>query len=144
MDTSRRPADELLEVARVLLLLQGSILVATTIEALIWGAIFAGATGSPALMSGVSAALVFVARVRLRADRRWTRRLVYAIEGLTVATLAIDSVLAILLAGALPPAVALLTQLVLPLSVITLVRRSARAAAAPILLTTTAVLERAS
>jgi hypothetical protein len=144
MDTIRRPADDLLELARVLLLVQGAILIATTIEALVWGVIFAGAPGSPVWMSGASAAIVLVARVRLRADRRWTRRLVYAIEGLTLATLFLDAALAVALAGTLPPAVALLTQLLLPLSVITLVRRSARATAVPIPLITTAVLERAS
>ena len=52
MKTNRRPADDLLEVARALLLLQGAILIATTIEALVWAAVFPGASGSPALMSG--------------------------------------------------------------------------------------------
>jgi hypothetical protein len=144
METSRRPADDLLEVARVLLLLQGSILVATTIEALIWGFVFAGAAGTPVFMSGAAAATILVARVRLRADHRWTRRLVYAVEGLTLAVLAIDTILAIVLAGALPPAVALLTRLVLPMSVIVLLRRSARATAAPIRSSSVAALEVAS
>ena len=130
-DTTRRPADDLLEVARALLLLQGAILVATTIEALIWGGIFAGAVGSPVLTSGTATAVVLVARARLRADRRWARRLVYGVEGLTLATLAIDTALAIALAGALPTAMTLLTQLLLPLSVILLLRGSARAPSAP-------------
>src|SRR5258708_529726 len=41
MDSSHRPADELLEVVRVLLLLQGTVLVASTIEALFLGRIAA-------------------------------------------------------------------------------------------------------
>ncbi len=131
MDTTRRPTDELLDLARVLLLLQGSILVATTIEALIWGVVFPGA-GAPVLMSGVSAAVILVARTALRADRRWARRLVYVIEGLTLAAVTVDVALAVALTHALPPIVALLTQLVLPLSVVTLLRRSARAVAAPV------------
>jgi hypothetical protein len=40
----------------------------------------------------------------------------------------VDIVLALVLAHSLPPAVAILTQLVLPLSVITLLRRAARTA----------------
>lgn len=143
MDTSRRPADDLLDVVRALLLLQGAILVVTTIEALIVGAAFA-TTGGPVLMSGVAAVAILVARTRLRADRRWPRRLVYIVEGLTLATIAIDTALAIALTRELPPLVALLTQLVLPISVITVLRRSARAAAAPIPLSTVSTLGVAS
>jgi hypothetical protein len=128
MNTNARPADDLLDVARVLLLLQGAILVATTLEALIWGLIFPGGGGA-ALMSGVSAVVILVARLRLRADRRWSRRLIYLVEGSTVALFAVDMVLAIALTRALPPLVALITQLVLPISVVTLLRRSARATA---------------
>jgi hypothetical protein len=126
VDTTRRPADELLDVARALLLLQGAILVATTIEALVWAAVFPGASGSPALISGASAFVILVARVRLRADRRWTRRMVYLVEGLILLTAAIDVVIGLVLAGALPPMVALLTQVLLPIAVIVLLRRSSR------------------
>jgi hypothetical protein len=127
MDTSRRRADDFLDLARVLLLLQGSILVATTIESLIWGMAFAGAAAAPLLLSGGVAVGILVARARLRADRRWTRRLVYVVEGFTLAFLALDLALAIALTGTPPPAVALLTRFVLPVSVIFLVRQSARA-----------------
>lgn len=131
MDKTRPPAEELLAVARVLLLVQGAILVATTIEALIWGVIFRGAGGA-VLMSGMSALVILIARTRLRADRRWARRLVYVVEGLTLAAVTVDIALAVALTHAFPPVVALLTQLVLPISVVMLLRRSARAAAAPI------------
>lgn len=141
MDTIRRPIDDLLEVARVLLLLQGSILVATTIEALIWGVIFGGTAGVPVFMSGAAALVILVARARVRADRRWTRKLVYAVEGVILATLTLDTVLAVALTGALPPAVALLTRFVLPISVILLLRRSARTTAAPISSITAAAVE---
>jgi hypothetical protein len=126
MDRTSRPDNELLEVARVLLLVQGSILLATTIEALIWGAAFAGAAGATVFLSGAAAAVILVGRARLRADRRWSRRLVYVVEVVTLVTLAIDTALAIALTGALPPAVALLTRLLLPLAVIVLLRRGAR------------------
>ena len=130
METTRRLADDLLDVARALLLLQGSILVATTIESLFWGVVFPGAGGA-VLMSGASAVVILVARTRLRADRTWARRLVYAVEGLTLTVVAVDIALALALTHALPPVVALLTQLVLPVCVVTLLRRSARKAAAP-------------
>ena len=140
--TPRRRADDLLDVARALLLLQGAILVATTIEALIWGAAFPAA-GGPVLLSGSAAAVILGARARLRADRRWPGRLIYLVEALTLAAMTIDVALAIALTHALPPVVTLLTQLLLPISVIALIRRSTRAAAAPIG-STVAVLEVAS
>lgn len=130
MDTSRRPADDLLDVVRALLLLQGAILVATTIESLIVGAAL-GTTGGPVLMSAVAAAAILGARGRLRADRQWPRRLIYVVEVLKLATIAVDAALAFALTRELPPVVALLTQLVLPASVITLLRRSARGTGAP-------------
>lgn len=119
-----RPADDLLDVARVLLLLQGAILVATTIEALFWGAAFGA--GGAVLISGAAAVVILVARSRLRAERRWPRRLISVIEGLIVALFTVDIALALALTHALPPVVALLTQLVLPVAVITLLRRSVR------------------
>jgi len=126
METTRRPADDLLDVARALLLFQGAILVATTIEALVWAMLFAGASGSPVLMSGASAFVILVARTRLRTDRRWARRLVYLVEGLILLTATINVAIGLALAHALPPIVALLTEVALPISVVALLRRSAR------------------
>jgi hypothetical protein len=126
VETSRRAADDLLDVARALLLLQGAILIATTIEALVWAVFFPGASGSPAVMSGVAAIVILIGRTRLRADRRWARRLVYLVEGVILVTAAVDTVIGLALADALPPMVALLTQVVLPIAVITLLRRSGR------------------
>jgi hypothetical protein len=125
MDTNSRPPEDFLDLARVLLLLQGSILVATTIESLIWGMAFGGAAAAPLLLSGGAAVVILVARARLRADRRWTRRLVHGVQGFTLAFLALDLALAITLTGTPPPAVALLTRFVLPVCVIYLLRQSA-------------------
>jgi hypothetical protein len=125
METIRRPADDLLEVAKVLLLLQGALLVATTIEALVWAVFFPGASGSPALMSGAAAVAILFARIRVRPDRRWSRRLVYFGEGVILLTAAIDLAIGLALAHALPPMVAVLTQIALPIAVIALLRRSA-------------------
>jgi hypothetical protein len=130
MDTTRRPTDELLDVARVLLLLQGAVLVATTIEALLWTLVFPGAAGTPLVMSSVVAMLVLVASARLRPGRSWTRRIVYGVETVILVNLVIDLALAVVVTGHVPPIVALLTRFVLPLSVIGLVRQSARATVA--------------
>ena len=131
MEVTRRPADDLLDVVRVLLLVQGAILLATTVEALIWSIAFAGAAGPSFLVTATMAAAIFVARARMRVDRRWTHRLVYIVEGVLVATLAIDTALAVAIVGAVPPAVAVLTRFVLPVSVIALLHRAARSAPVP-------------
>ena len=143
MRIPRQTTDDLLDLARALLLLQGALLVATTIEALIWGTFFP-VTGGPILLSGATAVMLLIARVRLRADRRWPRRLAYTVEGLTLAVATVDIALAIALTGGLPPLVVLLTQVALPLSVIVLLRRSARATAVPLSVSMVASVEVAS
>ena len=129
METARRPSDDLLDVARALLLLQGALLVATTIESLFWGLAFAS-TGGALVMSAGSAVVILVARTRLRSDGTWARRLVYAVEGLILLTAAIDTVISLALAHALLPMVTLLTQIALPIAVIALLRRSRHSSAA--------------
>ncbi len=125
----RQAADDLVDVVRVLLLLQGAILIAATIEATVWGVLFAGGAGVPTLMSGVAAAILLIARLRVRPDRRRIRRLVYVVECLILATFMIDAALAIALAHALPPVAAVLTNCVLPFAVVWLLRRSSRVTA---------------
>jgi hypothetical protein len=114
-------------VVRVLLLVQAAILVATTIEAVIWGLAFR-APAATALLSGMAAVGLLIGRTRIRADRAGTRRLIYVIEGALLVALVVDALLAVALVGALPPPVAQLTRLVLPISVIGLLRHVARAA----------------
>lgn len=140
METTRHTADDLLDVVRVLLLVQAAILVATTIEAFVWSLAFAGAAGLSFLVTAAMALTLVVARARLRTDRRWTKRLVYIVEGLLVITLAIDTALAIGITGTVPPVVAVLTRCVLPLSVIALLRRASRPVPMPVI-TSTALAE---
>lgn len=128
MTATQGRSDDLIDLARVLLVFQGAILVATTIEALLWAAVFPGAAGAPALLSAATAMTILVGRARLRTERRWSRRLLYVVQGVILGVQAIDVVLSLILAGALPPLVALLTQLVLPIAVIAVLRRSTRPA----------------
>jgi hypothetical protein len=123
MESARR-AEELLDVVRVLLLVQGAILLATTIEALIWSIAFPGASGVTLVLTAATAAALLVSRARLRVGSRRGRRTLYVVESALVVTVAIDTALAIGITDSLPPPVALLTRFVLPLTVITLLRRS--------------------
>ena len=106
--------------------------VATSVEALIWSIVFPGAAGTPFLTSGVAAVLVLVASARVGSDRSWTRRIVYIVETVILVNIVIDLALAVVITGAVPPIVALLTRFVLPLSVIALLRQSVRATVAPV------------
>ena len=112
----------LLDVVRVLLLLQGAVLLATTLEAFLFGLAFTGMPGAPFLLSGATALAVLVGRARLRPDRN--ARVVYAVEGVVLVTFAIDSALALFIAHGAPPVVAILTRFALPVAVIALLRRS--------------------
>lgn len=126
-----RRDDDLLDLIRVLLLVQAGILLATTIEAAIWGAAFGAGLG-PAFLSGAAAVALIVARSRIAPDHRWARRVVSVIEGVLIATLIIDSILALVIRSAIPPLVALLTRLALPLAVIVLLRVTRRPVPLPI------------
>ncbi|HET8569352.1 MAG TPA: hypothetical protein VFM93_10250 [Candidatus Limnocylindria bacterium] len=127
-----RTLEQLLDVVRALVLLQGAILVAATIEALIWGSAFGGGAAT-AVPSAAAAAALLVARANVGNERRWARRVLFVVEGALIATIAIDGALALLITRALPPATALVTRLLIPLAVIALLRRArAAAAAAPL------------
>jgi hypothetical protein len=123
MESARR-AEELLDVVRVLLLVQGAILLATTIEALIWSIAFPGASGVMLVLTAATAAALLVSRARLRAGSRRGRRTLYVVESVLVVTIAIDTALAIGITASLPPPVALLTRFVLPHTFIALLRRT--------------------
>jgi hypothetical protein len=120
---------DVLDLVRVLLLLQAAIMVASAVEALV----FALAFGTPvgAVLSGLAAVALFVSRGRLAQGRPGPRRVVYAIEALVLSTLAVDVALGLFLAHTTPPALAVLTRLVLPASIIATLRRSTVAATAP-------------
>lgn len=114
---------DLVEVAHILVLMQGAILVAGTVEAIF----FLGFGGPAARVSlgltATSAVLTLVAAARLARGsglaRRWT---IIAESGVLLVTTA-DLVLALLMTGEPLGPVALLTGLVVPAGVIALLRR---------------------
>ena len=110
------------------MLLQGAILIATTLESVVWAIALPGAGGLALLLTGASAVAILVARARLRSERRRLRRAVYIVEGLIVTTFAIDTVLSLVVAHAAMPVLAVLAQFVLPVAVIGLLRHAARPA----------------
>ena len=116
-------SDDLIEVVKVLLLIQAAILVASTIEAALWSTFF-GPGGSGIAASALAALIAFVASTAVGHGRRWGLRLVYGLEAAVILVAAIDLALSLLLAGSSLPLVAMLTRLALPIAVIAMLRHS--------------------
>ena len=120
MDTRQRSTGDLIDVVRVLLLLQAAILIVTTIEALVLGMAF-GAGAAPAAFSATSALAILFARARIRSG---SRKPLYIVEGTLLLSLAVDAALMTFLRGGTPPLTTLITRGLIPVMVVALVRRS--------------------
>jgi hypothetical protein len=125
--TMRREPADLVEVARVLLLLQGAILVANTIEAGLFAVAFSAGVVPSVLATAIAAIAIFIGRARLGRGGRRSRRAIYVVEGVIITLLALDLVLALVLTHQTVPAMAVITRFALPVAVIALLGRIARA-----------------
>ena len=115
----RSPRSDML---RVILLLQGAVLLVTTVEAAVFGAAFAGAPGTPFLLSAAATVVIFAARARIDAAGPWPRRLLYVVEGSLIASIGVDTAFSLFVTHGAPPLIAALTRFVLPLAVVALLR----------------------
>lgn len=122
----------LIEVVRILVLLQGAIALTSALEAAILGAAFAGsATPSFILTAGGALVTLSLAAALGRRARR-ARRLVIWLEIGWLLVAVVDLALAVFLARRALEPVPILTRLVLPLAIVYLLRRPAlRTAFAP-------------
>lgn len=124
MNRSTSPAD-LLDVLRVLLLLQVSLFVVAAIEAAAFVGFFGpGGLGS-VVLSLAAATFVLVTRRRLDRLGRRGRRALVALEVVLVGSLALDTILALAMAGQVPGLMPAITQGLLPIAIVRLVRRAA-------------------
>ena len=123
MESSPNRLPTRVDVARILLLIQAAIAVVSLLETAVVGAA-GGPLGPATLLSAVFATgmLALVAGVGRRSRR--ARRIVIVVEWIVIAFAAIDLALAGILAHRSLELVPILTRLVLPLSVIRLLRRS--------------------
>ncbi len=117
-----------IDLARTIVLVQGAILVAGTIEAALFAAAFGPAAGVGFALTAASAVATLATAARLggpagpgRRVRRWT----VIAEAAVIATGIIDLLLSIVFTGAPIGLVTFLTRLVAPLVVIALVRSGA-------------------
>jgi hypothetical protein len=126
-ETMRKGVAAELDVVRVLLLLQGAILVANTIEAGLFAVAFSAGVVPSVLATAVAAIAIFIGRARLGRGGRRSRRAIYIVEGVIIAMLALDLALALVLTHQTVPAMAVLTRFALPVAVIALLGRIGRA-----------------
>lgn len=114
---------DLREVVHVLVLVQGAILVARTIEAVFFLA-FAGMAAVVSLgLTAAAAVLTMVTAGALARGSRRARRWTLVAESAVIAVGVVDLLLVLAMTGGLPGPVGLLVSLVLPGAVIVLLRR---------------------
>lgn len=117
--------DGLVGVAATLLLIQGAILVTGVIEAWIFASFVGSTAVAAAVLTAAGATLVLTCAWGLGRARAWARRATLIAEGAIFAIALLDVVAAPILVGAGVSLVPFLTRLVLPLAVISILRRPA-------------------
>ena len=117
MDTS------VLGVVRILLLIQGGIAVLSTLEVAVAGWALGPAVGPLVILNLLAAILTLGAARGVARRSRRSRRLAVSLEGIVLAFALIDLALALLLAQRSLELVPVLTRIVLPVTVIRLLRR---------------------
>ncbi len=121
--TRQRPADELIELAAVLVFVQGVVALVATIEVGIVTAAMGGLTLVAFVLTGMGAMLTLLMPRGLRRRSRRARRTVVVLQILWLISATIDVLLALLLARRGLEPVPTLTRIVLPISLWRLLRR---------------------
>ena len=115
---------DLFEVAHILVLIQGAILVAATVEAVFFLLAFAGSASQVSLaVTGAAAILTLACAGGLAHGSRRARRWTVIAESVVLAVGVINLVLALLLTGEPLGPVPLLAGIVVPASVIAILRQ---------------------
>jgi hypothetical protein len=124
-DTNRAPDGGIVDLVRVLVLVQGGIALLSTVEILFWATFAdpAGALGPSVLLTGGMAVGTLALATALGQRFRPARRLVLVLETVVLASALVDLGLALAFAHRPLGLVPLLTRLVLPVAVIVLLRR---------------------
>lgn len=113
-----------LEMVAVLVMVQGAILVGATVDALLFLS-FTGPAGGPAVVvTAACAAATLLTAAALAGGSQLARRVTFVAEALVLLTGLVDLALALALAGGPPPLATVLTRLVLPATVLALLRRA--------------------
>ena len=116
--------DSVINVVRILVLIQGGIAFVSTLEVGFITALTGGVTIVPVIATALAALITLRLSRELRRGSRRARKYTIRIEKLIVAIAVIELLLTLFLARSLPGPVPLLTRLVLPITVIRLLRQS--------------------
>lgn len=115
---------EMLAIVWSLVLLQGAILVLSTIESLVVNATQGFALIAVSALTGTAAALALLSARGLRKRKRWARRLILVAEWFVLTLGSIELVATQFLDAAGPDIVPILTGVVAPVTVLVLLRRT--------------------
>lgn len=117
------PADELIEIARVLLLIQGAVAFVAMVEVAIVTAATAGSTLVSAVLTAAAAIGTLLLSAQIRRRSRRARRVAVVLQVLWLIGATIDLLLAVFLAKRGLELVPILTRIVLPTALFRLLRR---------------------
>lgn len=118
-----RSDDTLIDVVRILVLLQGGIAVVSTIEVLVVGAVLGAPLVQVFLLTGGGALLTLSLAAGLVRRSRRARRLVVVLEVLWLIAATIDLLLSVFMARRGLELVPILTRIALPYAIFRLLRR---------------------
>jgi hypothetical protein len=113
---------DLLEVVRVLVVLQAAVLVASTLEGLVFLAAFGPTAGPTVALTGLAAVITFAVASGIGRRSARARRITLLAEGGILLVAAVDLALSLLMTGTPLPLVPTIVRLVLPLAVIAILR----------------------
>lgn len=123
MNSTTYPDRGLVDVVVVLVGLQAAILVVSTLEALAAASFLGPAAAGPALLTAGAAVITAVTAYGLGRRSRWARRWALIAEGAVLAVALLDVVALPMLTGGDAALVSILSRVVAPVVVITLLRR---------------------
>lgn len=115
--------DSVINVVRILVLIQGGIAFVSTLEVGFITALTGGVTIVPVIVTALAALITLRLSRGLRRGSPRARKYTIRIERLIVAITVIELLLTLFLAHSLPGPVPVLTRLVLPIAVIRLLRQ---------------------
>jgi hypothetical protein len=119
-----RPADELIDLAAVLVFVQGMVALVATVEIGIVTAAMGGLTMAAFVLTGLATVVTLVLPRGLRRRSRRARKTVVVLQSLWLVSAAIDLLLAIFLARRGLEPVPTITRIVIPIAVFRILRRA--------------------
>ena len=120
--TSTDPIASRIQVLWALVILQGAILLTTTVEAAFLGFVLGGGLAIPAVLTATTAVVALLAARGLQRRHRWARRVLLIGEWFVIAFGVLEALATVFLAQTPPDLVPLVTGIAIPAAVLWLLR----------------------